>query len=222
MLCMIWGFYGGYYKEWRFLGCDTVWLLFRTDVSEEDLTSIIRLERIWLVNFVPSSLILSTFMMGAIHSSETLVLTKATRPKISKDGILLRMDHPLCRLQCINFANFVTRKERLDNVSRLWYKGHRLICRYNSIMCDITWLQYLWVIMEAGTRIQYSRLELAYILQYRFISIFNLCVALKTKTVTYTFQCFPPFRHGRVEVFPTRFATFGSKCLSKRQVMASH
>jgi hypothetical protein len=60
----------------------------RTDVSEENIASIFRIESvsqlgtllaiiIWLIvtaNFVSDLLILSTLMMGAILSSETLVL----------------------------------------------------------------------------------------------------------------------------------------------------
>jgi hypothetical protein len=37
---------------------------------------------------VPSSQILFTLMMEAMHSSETPVLTRTTRRKISEDGII--------------------------------------------------------------------------------------------------------------------------------------
>jgi hypothetical protein len=39
-------------------------------------------------NVLPSSLLLSTLIMEAIHSSETSVLTRATRRSIPKDDIL--------------------------------------------------------------------------------------------------------------------------------------
>jgi hypothetical protein len=42
----IWSFHGGDYEECRLLGCDAVWLLLRTDVSEERITYIIRVKRI--------------------------------------------------------------------------------------------------------------------------------------------------------------------------------
>jgi hypothetical protein len=78
-----------------------------TDVSEERIVSIIKVARIdelgtalatdaryeqirFLVtaNVIRSSLILVIQMMGAIRSSETSVLTKATRRIVTEDGIL--------------------------------------------------------------------------------------------------------------------------------------
>jgi hypothetical protein len=46
MLCKTSGFHGGGYEECRLLGCYAVWVLGRTDVSEELIAFIIRVTRI--------------------------------------------------------------------------------------------------------------------------------------------------------------------------------
>jgi hypothetical protein len=66
--------------------------LVRIDVSEELSASIIRVTRIGdllvTANVIPTSPILVTLMMEAIHSAETSVLIRATGSHIPKDGIL--------------------------------------------------------------------------------------------------------------------------------------
>jgi hypothetical protein len=73
--------------------------LVRTDVSKECAASIIRVTRVGelgassllpllvIPNVVPGSLILLTLIMEAIRSSETSVLTRATRRNIPQYGI---------------------------------------------------------------------------------------------------------------------------------------
>jgi hypothetical protein len=70
--------------------------LVRTDVSEKCNDTIIRVEGI--SNVVPSSLILSTLMMGKIRPSETSVLTRATRLHTSED--VIQFDKPYYATRC--------------------------------------------------------------------------------------------------------------------------
>jgi hypothetical protein len=63
-----------------------------TDVSEERIASIIRMQRIrelgTIANIVSNSLILPTLVMKAIFSSETSAFTRATSIHIPEDGII--------------------------------------------------------------------------------------------------------------------------------------
>jgi hypothetical protein len=77
----IWGFHGGWLWRMASSGMLCHVALVRTDVSEE-------LRLLVTASIVPSSLILVSMMKEALSSSETPVLTRATRCNIPEDGIL--------------------------------------------------------------------------------------------------------------------------------------
>jgi hypothetical protein len=66
-------------EEWRLLGYGTLWGLFTTDVSEEIIAPIFRIERIRKIG---------KNVMEATRPSETSVLTRPTRYGFPDDGIL--------------------------------------------------------------------------------------------------------------------------------------
>jgi hypothetical protein len=70
------------YEQCHLLGCYAVWFLLRTDYFLSVLRFLVT------VKVIPNSLILVTLIMEGIRSSETLVLTRATRRHIPEDGIL--------------------------------------------------------------------------------------------------------------------------------------
>jgi hypothetical protein len=101
--------------------------LVRSDVSEELCPSFIRVTGIGelgttivTVSVVPSSPILVTLMKEAQSSSETSVLTRATRRNIPEDVILHSHRRKNLKSYTENILVVILLQERRENILQIW------------------------------------------------------------------------------------------------------
>jgi hypothetical protein len=96
------------HENWR-MPSSVMWCrvsLVRTDISQECIASTLlcSMPQLLTVHIVPSLLILFSLMMGAICSSKTLILRRATWHHIPEDGILHSYHHENLSLSWIIFV----------------------------------------------------------------------------------------------------------------------
>jgi hypothetical protein len=101
-------------------------------------------------NIVPSSLILCTLMMEAIHSSEMLVLTRATWCHSLGDSIL--HSHHCENLEC--YMNFLVNGSLLI-IHSCCLRINMLLLRYNLKWCIV------WVGTVADLHFQFINVDLS-------------------------------------------------------------
>jgi hypothetical protein len=134
-------------------------VLVRTDVSEECIASISRVKRISelgttlaitsnflhsvlqllvIANVFRSSLILFTLMMEAIRSSETVILSRATRHYIPEDNLLLVhfnfQNVFICTFIEIMFIMFTNRRSQCPSGIRLELSSSALLRSWIQIL----------------------------------------------------------------------------------------
>jgi hypothetical protein len=138
------------FQEWCLLGCYAMWLVleptFRRNSAPPSSgwqeTDVFLHSVCWLLvtaSIVPSSPILVTLMKQALSSSETLVLTRATRRNIPEDPIL--HSHLPKNLKSYTGTRFICLHSSLQNILKLWLTDWRLSSDVRRRTC---WLHVNW------------------------------------------------------------------------------
>jgi hypothetical protein len=162
--------------------------LVRTDVSEEFSASFIRVTRISelgtslaVTSIVPSSPILVTLMLEAIRSSETSVLTRATRRNIPEDAILLCTQFRLSRESVCYADNIWVKWNNSEGKTVLTCTAVQYAILYQTLNICLRMLQNNIACIQG--------LHLFFVQWDVFVLLWNSSLWIRTDDIVKTLKC---------------------------------